>query len=121
MFVEGPTLELGEIECDRVGVVGILAQQVVSSQVVFGQLDELLWRGGLSIWKYLMEYMCAELLDAYLVVSRRGLDCEDGSVDQVGDWAIEKGQHILARLFFFLAFAFWATAAIHRACARRAW
>lgn len=93
----------------------------MSSQVIFGQIDELLWRGSLPIRKYLIEYMCAELLDAYLVVSRRGLDWEYGLASWVGGRRLETDWHIRARVFFFLAFAFWATAAIHRACARSAW
>jgi hypothetical protein len=51
MLIEGSSLQLGEVKGDRLGVVGILSQQLVSAKMVFGEIDQLLRRGSGGIWE----------------------------------------------------------------------
>jgi hypothetical protein len=69
VFIERSTIKLGKIECDGIGIVGVLAEQVMSSQMVPAKLDQLLWWRLTSIREDLIEDMGAELLNADLIVS----------------------------------------------------
>jgi hypothetical protein len=69
VFVEGAALEWGQVECYGVGFILVLAQQVMSGQMVFGQLDELWGRSGGVRREDLGVDMVADLLDSYFVES----------------------------------------------------
>jgi len=75
VFVEGLPLERGQVEGDGVGVVGVLAQQVVAAQMVFGELDQLLRGWVASLGEDLAEDVAADLLYPYFIVTSLGGDC----------------------------------------------
>lgn len=72
MFIQGPRvwgLQSWEVERDRFSRVGGLAQEVVTSQVILGELDEGVWGRLGSFGEDLWVEVLAQLLNPYCVLS----------------------------------------------------
>jgi hypothetical protein len=86
VFVEGAALKWGQVECYGVGFILVLAQQLVSGKMVFGQPDELWGRSGGVRREDLGMDMVADLLHSYFVESgEAGFWWMLATIKQVGD------------------------------------
>jgi hypothetical protein len=51
MLVEGATLEFGEVERNRLGIIGVLSQQFMSTEMVLREVYQLLRGRSGAIWE----------------------------------------------------------------------